>query len=50
MMRCLDLSKLGKRAVFIIDKNGIIRYKWVADNPRMEPNYEEIRRVLQQLK
>lgn len=43
-------KQVGKRAVFIIDKNGIIRYKWVADNPRMEPNYEEIRRVLQQLK
>lgn len=43
-------KQVGKRAVFIVDKNGIIRYKWVADHPKNEPNYEEIRKVLQQLK
>jgi len=43
-------KEIGKRAVFIVDKNGIIRYKWVAEDPRNEPNYDEIRKVLQQLK
>ena len=33
----------AKRAIFIIDTNGIIFYKWVSDNPLIEPNYEEIR-------
>lgn len=33
----------AKRAIFIIDKNGIILYKWVSDNPLIEPNYEDIR-------
>ncbi len=32
----------AKRSVFILDKQGIIRYKWVSDDPRVEPNYEEI--------
>ncbi|HLI47058.1 MAG TPA: peroxiredoxin [Geobacterales bacterium] len=43
-------KNVGKRAVFIIDKQGIIRYKWVTDNPRNEPNYEEIKQVLAKLK
>ena len=32
----------AKRAVFIIDREGVIRYKWVSDDPLKEPNYEEI--------
>jgi len=43
-------KRVGKRAVFIIDKQGIIRYKWVTENPRNEPNYEEIKQVLAKLK
>ena len=38
----LGLKKLAKRAVFIVDTNGVIRYKWVSDDPRVEPNYEEV--------
>jgi peroxiredoxin len=33
----------AKRAIFIIDTNGIILYKWISDNPLVEPNYEDIR-------
>jgi len=32
----------AKRAVFILDKEGVIRYKWVSDDPLKEPNYSEI--------
>jgi peroxiredoxin len=43
-----DLGKLkdynaAKRTIFIIDTNGIILYKWISDNPLVEPNYEDIR-------
>jgi len=34
----------AKRSVFIIDRKGNVRYKWVSENPRVEPNYEEIER------
>ncbi len=44
------LKGLAKRAVFIIDKNGIVRYKWVSDNPGIEPNYNEIVKELEQIK
>lgn len=40
----------AKRSVFIIDKNGIVRYVWISDNPRIEPNYEEIEKILEQVR
>ncbi|MFP4527029.1 MAG: peroxiredoxin [Candidatus Kapaibacterium sp.] len=38
-----------KRAVFIVDKEGIIRYKWISDHPGREPNYDEIKAELEKL-
>lgn len=33
----------SNRAVFIVDKEGVIRYKWIAEpNPGVEPNYDEL--------
>ena len=39
----------ANRAVFIVDKEGVVRYKWLAPSPANEPDYEEIRRALGQL-
>jgi peroxiredoxin len=39
----------AKRAVFIIDKKGVVRYVWVSENPKVEPNYEEIEKALKML-
>ncbi len=36
--------KAAKRAIFIVDNDQKIKYKWVSDNPLVEPNYEEIRK------
>ncbi len=36
----------SKRAVYVLDKNGIVRYAWVTEIPGVEPAYEEIYRVL----
>lgn len=32
----------AKRSIFIVDENGTVAYKWVSDNPLVEPNYQEI--------
>ncbi len=32
----------SKRAVFVLDKEGVVRYKWVSDNPGVEPDYKLI--------
>jgi peroxiredoxin len=36
----------AKRSVFIIDSKGIVRYAWVSEDPRVEPNYKEIEEAL----
>lgn len=36
----------AKRSVFILDPDGVVRYKWVSDNPLIEPNYEEIKQKI----
>ncbi len=37
---------VAKRSVLILDKNGIIRYVWVSDDPTVEPDYSIIEEVL----
>jgi peroxiredoxin len=41
---------VAKRSIFILDKDGIVRYVWVSDNPTIEPNYGEIQKALEQIK
>lgn len=36
----------AKRAVFLLDKDGIVKYRWVTDNPGVEPPYEEVSKAL----
>jgi peroxiredoxin len=43
----LEGYTVAKRSVFVIDKEGILRWKWISDNPRVEPDYVEIRRQLE---
>jgi len=38
-----------KHAIFILDKEGHIRYRWIAPNPAMEPDYGEIQDVLTEI-
>ena len=39
----------AKRSVFVLDQNGIVRYKWVSDDPGKEPDYAAIKEVLGKL-
>lgn len=39
----------AKRAIFVLDREGIIRYMWVSENPGVEPNYKEIEAELAKL-
>ncbi len=36
----------SKRAVFVIDEQGVVRYAWVTDTPGTEPPYDEIQQAL----
>ena len=39
----------ANRAVFIVDKSGNIAYSWLAPNPGVEPDYDEIKSALEGL-
>lgn len=40
---------VAKRSVFILDKNGVVRYRWISEDPGIEPNYTEIEKMLNQM-
>jgi len=39
----------AKRSVFVLDEGGVVRYKWVSEDPRVEPDYVEIQKILEGL-
>ena len=39
----------AKRAIFILDKEGIVSFVWISYNPAMEPNYAEIEAFLENM-
>lgn len=38
----LGLHGIANRAVFVVDEDGEVAYDWVADDPTIEPAYEEL--------
>jgi glutaredoxin-dependent peroxiredoxin len=40
----------AKRAVFLVDKTGKVAYKWVSDDPTVEPNYEVLMSEVSKIK
>jgi glutaredoxin-dependent peroxiredoxin len=42
----IGLKGIAKRAVFVIDRQGTIRYREVLDDARNEPNYEKLNGAL----
>ncbi len=38
----LDGYVSANRVVIIIDEAGMVQYRWVAENPGVEPNYDEV--------
>jgi glutaredoxin-dependent peroxiredoxin len=40
---------VSKRAVFVVDARGILRYKWVTDAPSNEPPYDDVISALSKL-
>ncbi len=36
----------AKRSVFVLDQDGVVKYKWVSDDPGKEPLYNEIKNIL----
>jgi len=45
----IGLKNISKRAVFVIDKGGIIRYREVLEDARNEPDYDKLKQALAQI-
>ncbi len=41
---------VSKRAAYVLDKDSIVRFKWVSDNPGVEPDYVTIAREAEKVK
>jgi peroxiredoxin len=37
---------VAKRSVFVLDAKGVLRYRWVSEDPGKQPNYDEVKDVL----
>ncbi len=42
----IGLKGIAKRAVFVIDKDGVVRHREVLDDARNEPDYDKVQEVL----
>ncbi len=43
------LAGVAKRSVFVLDKDGRVAYRWVSDDPGVEPNYAEVKEAVRAL-
>ena len=41
---------VAKRSVFVLDKQGVVKYAWVSEDPKKEPDYAEVTKAAQSLK
>ena len=47
--RNLPMGGVAKRSAFIVDRNGVIQYAESSDDPKQLPNFEAIKKALQEL-
>lgn len=40
---------VAKRSVFVVDKKGVLRYRWISDDPGKEPPYDQVSAALSKL-
>ena len=41
---------VAKRSIFVLDKDGVVRWAWVSEDPSVEPDYDEVQRAIEQVK
>jgi peroxiredoxin len=37
---------VAKRSVFVLDEKGVVRYRWISEDPGILPNFDEVKEVL----
>jgi peroxiredoxin len=44
----MGLRNVAKRSAFVIDENGVVRYRWVSEDAGVLPDFEEIQATLKE--
>jgi peroxiredoxin len=39
----LGLHGIAKRSVFVVDRDGVVTWSWISDDPGVEPDYDAVR-------
>jgi peroxiredoxin len=55
---CLEVPDFGglkgysvaKRSIFLLDSKGIVRYRWISEDPSLEPDYKIVEEILEKIK
>ena len=42
------LPGVAKRSVFVLDSDGVVRWRWIADSPAVEPDYGAVAEAVKQ--
>ena len=45
----IGLKNISKRAVFVIDKGGVVRYREILEDARNEPDYDKLKQALAEI-
>jgi peroxiredoxin len=40
---------MSRRSVFVVDRDGVVRYEWVTDDPLVAPDIEAVLRAVEAL-
>lgn len=38
----LGIDGIARRSVFVVDGDGVVSYRWLAENPEQEPEYDAV--------
>ncbi|MFB6155693.1 MAG: redoxin domain-containing protein [Haloferacaceae archaeon] len=39
----IGVDEVARRSVFVVDEDGEVTYRWLAESPGVEPDYDEVR-------
>jgi peroxiredoxin len=37
---------VAKRSLFVLDDKGVVRYRWVSEDPGKQPDYDDVKKLL----
>jgi peroxiredoxin len=41
------MKGVAKRSVFILDKNGMVKYKWISEDPKQLPDFNAVKKAVE---